>query len=478
MKNNYIFLLLLCGSLLAGSCKKYLNVQPEGSYTETQIYGDENAVQQAFNGLYLSLANNNGYGANLTQSTIEMMAQRYKPSQTNANAYDLGVFTNYNYASATAQTTFDSIWRQAYSTILATNVFLSKIDNAVQGKILSQAHGSELKGEALAIRAMVHFDMLRLFGPVYSMDSTSPAIPYYTLADGQSQPILTASAVMAKVMADYNQALTLLAADPVITMGVLNTPDFYTGYRNQRLNFYAVKALMARASLWIGNRQQAHDLALSVLTDGEKWFPWTSYGSANDGTNPDRIFSPEVLFAVYNPALYTNYLNFFSTALPDNVILVPDPGRLATVFEVVDISTSSDYRAKPSWKISGKSYPTFFKYADLTITTIPRRFLQPIIRKSELYYALAETDSDPAIALNYMDTVTRHRGLVSLPAGADIPTEIRKEFQKEFWGEGQLFFYYKRINATGVLSAAYPYPGFTVDPVYVVPLPLSETTNR
>jgi hypothetical protein len=477
MKNNYIFLLLLCGSLLAGSCKKYLNVQPEGSYTETQIYGDENAIQQAFNGLYIALASNNSYGANLTQSTIEMMAQRYKPSQVAATAADLGVFTNYAYSSATAQTVFDSIWRQAYSTILATNVFLSKIDNSIQGKILSQAHGNELKGEAFAIRAMVHFDMLRLFGPVYSIDSISPAIPYYTLTDGKSQPILTASAVMANVMADYNQALSLLATDPVITTGVLNTPDFYTGYRNQRLNFYAVKALMARACLWVGNRQQAHDLALAVLTDGEKWFPWTSHDDATAATNPDRIFSSELLFAVYNPDLYTNYLNFFSPSLSDNVILAPDPGRLATVFGG-DVTTSPDYRAYNSWKISGKSYPTFFKYADLTLPTIPRRFLQPIIRKSELYYALAETDPDPAIALNYMDTVTRHRGLVALPAGADIPTEIRNEFQKEFWGEGQLFFYYKRINATGVLSAAYPYPGFTVNPVYVVPLPLSETTNR
>jgi hypothetical protein len=474
MKNNYIFLLLLGGLLLTGSCKKYLNVQPEGSYTETQIYGDENAIQQAFNGLYISLANNNSYGANLIQSIIEMMAQRYKPSQTAANAYDLGVFTNYNYSAANAQTIFDSTWRQAYSTILATNVFLSKIDNSIQGKILSQAHGNELKGEALAIRAMVHFDMLRLFGPIYSKDSTSPGIPYYTLADGQSQPILTASAVMAKVMADYNQALSLLATDPVITMGVVNRSDFYNGYRNQRLNFYAVKALMARASLWIGNKQQAHDLALSVLTDGEKWFPWTSHDDATVATNPDRIFSPEVLFAVYNPALYTNYLNFFSSSLSDNVILAPDPGRLATVFE----NFGNDYRYINSWKISGKSYPTFFKYADLTLPTLPRRFLQPVIRKSELYYAVAETDPDPTIALNYMDTVTRHRGLDPLPAGADIPTAIRKEFQKEFWGEGQLFFYYKRINATGVPSAAYPYPGFTVNPVYVVPLPLSETTNR
>ena len=106
MNKTYIILLLCCGSLLAGSCKKYLNVQPEASYTESQVYGNEAALQQAFNGLYISLANNQSYGANLTTSIIEMLAQRYKPSITAANATDLGVFKNYNYASPTAMTWF------------------------------------------------------------------------------------------------------------------------------------------------------------------------------------------------------------------------------------------------------------------------------------------------------------------------------------------------------------------------------------
>jgi hypothetical protein len=474
MNNKLIILLLLCTSLLAAGCKKYLDVQPEASYTESEVYGNETALQQALNGLYITLANNQGYGADLTTTIIEMMGQRYKPSQTAANATDLSVFQTYTYGSATAQTIFDSIWRQAYSTILATNVFLSKIDNSIQSKVLTREHGNQLKGEALAIRAMVHFDMLRLFGPVYSQDSSSPAIPYYTQADGQSQPILTASAVMAKVSADYAQAVSLLATDPIMTTGVQITSDFYTGYRNQRLNLYAVKALMARAALWQGNRQQAHDLAMSVITDGEKWFPWTSYDAANDAANPDRIFSSEVLFAVYNPALYTNYTNFFAPALSDNVILAPDSSRLRTVFE----SNDNDYRYSQSWKILGKPYRTFYKYADLTVTTLPWRFLQPIIRKSELFFMLAETETSTTTALGYLNTARRNRGLVALPATADITAELRKEFQKEFWGEGQLFFYYKRIKAVGVPNAAYPYVFLTIDPVYAVPLPLSETSTR
>jgi hypothetical protein len=473
MNNRYIIILLLCGLVITGGCKKYLDVQPQTSYTELQVYNNEKAIQQALNGLYLNLANNQLYGANLTTTTVEMMAQRYKP-RTLSNDPNLSVFNYYQYGATAAQNTFDTLWRQGYSSILAANVFLSKIDNSVSANVITAAHGNELKGEAIAIRAMMHFDLLRLFGPLFPQDSSSPAIPYYTKADGQSQPILSGGAALANIIADFTQALQLLANDPVTTSGIMLNSEFYTGSRNQRLNYYAVKGLLARAYLWGGDKQHAHDAALSVITDGEKWFPWTTYDVANDPTNPDRIFSSEVLFSVYNPSLYINFNVYFSTSLQDAYILAPDPTRLANVYE----NNDGDYRYSVNWKVSGKSYRTFFKYADLTQPALLWRFLQPIIRKSEMYFIVAETDPDQTAALNYLNTARRNRGLTSLDASANIPSELRKEYQKEFWGEGQLFFYYKRINATAVPDAAYPYDFLTVNPAYVVPLPLSETATR
>jgi hypothetical protein len=60
-----------------------------------------------------------------------------------------------------------------------------------------------------------------------------------------------------------------------------------------------------------------------------------------------------------------------------------------------------------------------------------------------------------------------------------MATEIQKEYQKEFWGEGQLFFYYKRTNKTSIPSAISGTANVTMTAAkYVVPLPLSETTPR
>jgi starch-binding outer membrane protein, SusD/RagB family len=72
-----------------------------------------------------------------------------------------------------------------------------------------------------------------------------------------------------------------------------------------------------------------------------------------------------------------------------------------------------------------------------------------------------------------------HRNVVPLTATAVIPTEVQKEYQKEFWGEGQLFFYYKRNNKTSIPSGISGKGNISMSAVkYVVPLPLSETTPR
>ena len=460
--------------LLLGSCKKYLDVQPETSYTETQVYNNEAALQQAFNGLYLDLASNQLYGSYLSSTMIELMAQRYKPMSDMQGRRNLSFLTSYMYNVEQGQLLFDTIWRKAYSSVLATNLFLSKIDNSIAARVISEPNGRQLKGEALAIRALLHFDMLRLFGPVYSSGSGNNAIPYYTVADGRMQPLLTAAQVMEKVMADLTEASGLLANDPVISSGIVYSNDFYAAVRNQRLNYYAVQSLMARAYLWQGKKTEAHSTALAILTEGEKWFPWTNPDAVNNVANPDRVFSKEIIFGANNPFLYNNYDQYFNPAQYEAALMAPDSLRLIEVYE----GLMQDYRVVQTWLTgNGKTYRTFYKYAP-TAQVQQWRFIQPLIRKSELYLILAETETDPVKALTYLNTERRNRGLANLVNITSMDAELRKEYQKEFWGEGQLFFYYKRINATGVPNASMPYPWATVNPVYTVPLPLSETSTR
>lgn len=478
MRTRYKTLLLLfVSALVMAGCKKYLTVQPESSYTEIQVYSSERAAQQALNGLYNDLADNNLYGANLTMTTLEMLGNRFNETSTSINTYYQ--VQQYAYTQDSVEAIFEGLWQKAYGSILNANKFIAMMDGAVKGGVLTQTHADQMKGEAIALRAFVHFDLLRLFGPIYSQSSGQKAIPYYRNADGNPQPISTAAQVLDSVLADFSQAEILLSNDPVINAGVIASSDFYNGNRNQRLNYYAVKGLMARAYLWGGYTSAAHDSAKSVLNQGEKWFPWLKDSIARAPIDPDRIFSPEILFGVYNTNMYTNHLAYFSAALLDKNILSAQPTRLANTFE----SNTNDYRYtapnSSTWQINGKSYPTFFKYADIATPSKPWRYIQPLIRKSEMYYIVAETDPSPSVSIAALDTVRYHRGVINLSPAAVIATEVQKEYQKEFWGEGQLFFYYKRTNKTSIPSGTSGTGNVSMTTAkYVVPLPLSETTPR
>ena len=64
-----------------------------------------------------------------------------------------------------------------------------------------------------------------------------------------------------------------------------------------------------------------------------------------------------------------------------------------------------------------------------------------MLRISEMYYILAECTGD----ISYLNTVRTHRGIVTeLDASANFETELKKEYEKEFIGEGQFFFFNKR----------------------------------
>ncbi|MFZ4862917.1 RagB/SusD family nutrient uptake outer membrane protein [Sphingobacterium sp. Mn56C] len=461
------------------SCKDYLNVQPEDKYTEEQVFANENAIQQALNGLYMSLSSAKLYGANLSTTTIEIMGQRYNTVAASNNSYIY--YQQYAYANENVMQTFNELWTEGYATITKVNKFIASLAKAQLNGIISKSKADLLTGEAIGIRAMLHFDLLRLYGPVYATGADKMAIPYYTVADGISRPILEAKTVVDSVLSDYSRALSLLQTDAVRQRGVLFEGDFYGSYRNLRLNYYAIRGLQARTLLYAGKNAEAAAAAKDVLEEGEKWFPWLSPSAINQGIAPDRIFSTEVIFGVYNQDMYSNFTKYFSPELLNGDLLTALPARLVSMYEGTTTSIT-DYRYTAVWlpaNVNPGTVQTTAKFADIAVKNKPWRFLQPLLRKTELYYILAEAQTDNTEAIAYLNKVRINRGIATaLAATAPADAEIQKEYQKELWGEGQLFFYYKRKNRSSI-PAGTSTGNITMNDVkYVVPLPLSETTPR
>ncbi|BAV09288.1 outer membrane protein, nutrient binding [Filimonas lacunae] len=456
------------------SCKKWLSVQPEDQFTQDQIFTSTTGTQQALNAIYLQMGDNKLYGAYMTMVFPEILAQQYNII---ASSHTLGPITTYTYVDEKSVIFTEAIWTKAFAAIAGVNNFLNGI---TVNHVLTAEQDSVLRGEAYGLRAYLHLDMLRLFGPVYaSADSTALSIPYYRNISTNFNPYLPANKVMDSIEADLAEAARLLKNDPVIVWGKGGNPaansDPFFQNRNYRMNYYAVKALQARTYMYRGNKTGAYDAANEVITNAQAKFPWiTTTALTNDKDNPDRIFSSELLFALQSVNMYSNYNTYYAPSLTDANILAPTDARLKTTFE----DNSNDFRYTYLWfypSVGSKSYRTFYKYADVVKDTMRFRYMMPMIRISEMYYIAAECATDATTAINYLNTVRYNRNLVNLANTVTLRTELTKEYQKEFIGEGQLFFYYKRINRSTIPNGTSTASITMTNAKYTAVKPSSET---
>lgn len=478
MKYIQIIIIGLGWSLVFASCSKFLDIKPEDRFLAEQVFENQSAIHSALNGIYINMAKPELYGSQLTMKDLDIMAQYYKTS----NSGSFNIIASYNYRDASTQASFGAIWQSSYRAVLNINTFIERLQ--LTKGVIDGTHKNILLGEGYAIRAYLLFDMLRLFGPVYKTDSLALAIPYPTIPTDQIQPILKANAVMDSVIRDIDRSLELLKDDPIRNEGVKAfegadpNGNFYR-MRNRRFNYYGAMALKARVLLYRQDQAGALHAAKSVIEDAERFFTWTPGGSTLPNIDsPDRNFSSEIIVGMQNTGMYDQQRNLFAATLFDYQILAPISQRLDEVFN----SFLNDYRYRVNWRdggSAGKTYKTFVKYESPLNTNNSFRFFQSLIRITELYYIAAECTADREEALRYLNTVRINRGLPNLGAGANITTELFREYRREFWGEGQTFFFFKRLGQTSIPSGNTNGLVVEMDAAkYVVPLPVIETQNR
>lgn len=247
----YLSLLLFAGS----GCSDFLDVQPKDKQSEEQLFATRGGFYTAVNGIYNKLAGSTLYGKNLTYEMIDILAFRYTPLSVNKYYTAL---VKPDYTDETVEANLSSIWSSAYATILNCNVLLKNLE--ISTGVLNEQEKKVLTGEALALRAFLHLDMLRLFGPVYVKNPSAEAIPYNESDKVSALPILAADTVMGRVLRDINAAEQLLKGnDPVIEQGAMASleedQEVYLRYRQLRFNYYAVLALKARGICMQGIKQ-------------------------------------------------------------------------------------------------------------------------------------------------------------------------------------------------------------------------------
>ncbi len=474
-------------SLLLGACSKWVDVQPSDRLAEDRLFSTRQGYLSALNGVYAELTHPSIYGENMTVSGLDVLAQYYYMTASTHRYYD---FTTFAYASDRSRAAFDNMWKKSYELIVNCNVIIERAGES-NNPLLPAPYFGLVKGEALALRAMLHLDMLRLFGPIWSeADKKFPSIPYTTSARPQVTALLGSEEIMQHVTEDLKAAIALLKdADPIIKEGVRHganpngSNDLY--YRQYRLNYYAAKALLARAYLWMQDKENALKEAQEVLTAAlEPGKPIFKMGVANPAAIPadfDHMIMSEVMFSLYKVNRQNIYTTYFS---PD----VPKETRLS--FNNNDDNQSrknglyddqNDYRLK-AWMTLTNTNGSFLTHVKYGVTTNgPGPFMMPLIRLGEVILIAAECSNTVGEGTQYLNMLRTGRNCVSLaPATtAQLKDFITREFRKEVFGEGQMFFYYKRNAMTTVPNnASLAGTKQMILSNYVVPLPVSEIAVR
>ena len=464
----YIILTVLAFTLYG--CSDWLDVKPSDRVSEENAFSTLSGFKKALNGVYVELNQNELYGRSLTCEFVEILAQRYAIDQEASGNY---LLTQYNYIGSDAKGRISSIWSKAYNLIANTNLILKNCEE--NRSVLPDDHYCLVKGEGLALRAMLHFDLFRLFGPVYGKDSALTSIPYYKEFVLEVKPSLVGNEFIQEVINDLLQAEELLQHDPIIEYGPQGDRlDNFKSDRNLRLNYYAVQALLARVYMYRGDKVKALEYAKKVITIQKKWFPWVDPMTiAASSENPDRMFSSELLFALQNLNRSSIFTSLFDgDNLKLTALLVPREDVVNEVFE----NEKQDYRlisgfASSSVELGGVNYKVFNKYhgKDSLLSQVI-----PMIRVSEMYMIAAEAEPKDADGVVYFNELRNNRGLESIP-DRWMSFMLDEEWCREFYGEGQLFFFYKRKMKTSVQSAYDRYGMTSVNlKNYVLPIPDGE----
>lgn len=473
MKKYRFYLLALLP--LLGGCEAYLDVNPKSEVTDKELYATAEGCEDAIYGIYAEMgADKDLYGRKLSFEYPETMIGNFTIPQTDPMAYAV----QRQWTTDDAVTIAEDIWVAGYKVIGHINKalmhILPKADDVYP-------HIRLYKGELLALRAFMHFEMVRLFAVSSGSGDTAAkakAIPYVKSYGIEVTPYSSLDKVFEEIVGDLTEAEKYLAEDEELVTPVrTNAADGFTSCRITHLNLYAVQAMLARVYWTAGNLELAEKYAEKVIDSGK--FPLMRTAEAWNAVETGTLNMQETLFGLYSTQFLKNYYDkhIYSGAtleLSDEykeVYATDEAGTDKRYTLWFNTSTGQCIKHYSKMYANGETNATY------TGNSIPGLSL---IRIPEMYYIVAEANltKDPDKATEYLDYVVKSRDLTPFAereTGKITENNIINERRKEFFADGEDFFNMKRLQ----LDIAIPGGNFagTDDATYTMPIPQSVEDN-
>lgn len=433
MKKIYIGCLTLMLTTLF-ACKDFLDVKPTNSGDSATAVQTARDAQVMINGLMRKMTSSAYYGRDF------FMYGDAKGGDLTINSQGRGLDGLYTFNHSASTGSNSGFWNQIYHCILQTNALLSRIEQLeAEG---TQEDFSEAKGQALTARALMYFDLVRLYGEPYSEDKTAYGVPNVTQPlDASDQPLrATVEENYAQIIADLQAGQDLLGKEK----------------NNGYLNYYGNLAIQARANLYMENYPAALTAAKEIIDEG----PYALYSNSAWVSSWTEQFGSESIFELgilpTESDLGTASLGFYlrrkahgsSSAMGwfmgsdyfiERLGQDPDDVRWGVMSydEVSDTHMGACYKYSGSVSLAGDGKST------ATAVNIK------VIRLSEIYLIAAEAafHSDKAQAADYLNEIRKRSPGLAPATSASISIDmILDERSKELFAEGQRFFDMMRLD--------------------------------
>ena len=469
MKNKILIAVTLFVCTVASSCNNWLDVTPQAQVNADKLFSTPEGYESAVYGIYTAMTDASIYGTHMTFGFMDVLAQYYYASWD--KSHNLYECSQYHYNNGTTQNLISNLWLKSYNTIANCNVLLERLKGQ-SPLFFPEGEYNLIYGEVLALRAFLHFDLLRAFAPSWNVDKEALCLPY---ADNFGDKIYRqkkTTEIVRALIHDLDTARILLK--PVDRAVQDEFKDMYNHYvtdadnvflsaRAYRMNYWAVTGLLARVYHYMGD-PKAYTYAnevIQALRDGYFQFTPESALSAPVKTR-DVIMQNEVLFALNYSGIHDLWYSYDASTTTD--------------YEIDGVSrlypSGDDFRGQYLVTAGKAGYEVSIKYADVKSDKGGKI---PMIRLSEMFLIAAESgfDQDKENAIALLEELRLNRGIgaeISATISAEkFREELTIEARREFLGEGQMFYWYKRLGLPVGLDEIEVSPA-----TFCLPLPATE----
>lgn len=482
MKKIYKSFVLALTTLTFTACgNDWLDREPADGVETSQAITNYSDAVTAYFGMYDGLQGNSDYTSYYAARMFYYGDVRGDDMQATTQGMRSSSCYEMNYTADNAP----NMWNIPYNVIRRANRLIQAIDkNQITDG--SKEDIGMIYAEAKVVRALVHFDLVRIYGLPYTADEgASLGVPIMTEPlDSDVLPTRnTVAEVYTQVVKDITEAI--------------ETGFMETGKNNGYITVWTAKALLSKVYLNMNKNKEALEMAEDVIANSP-YTLWKNSEYVAAWSKDNGAHTNEMLFELINESsddwsdregiAYLYNEDGYADAIVTKTfsdMLGEDPNDVRNGI-ILPVRFDPDFAEMfGEARVFINKFPAD-KSGDMRLNNLP------VIRLSEVYLNAAEAAAkigDHATAANYLNAIVKRANpnAVTIADSDATLARIILERRKELVGEGHRFFDAMRNNETIVRYTNETDKGFhytlipesqKFDRTYfraILPIPVSET---